>query len=316
MQTVVACFAALAMMLFLFIRSQFWMRQPTRHFYDCAQLDIKPKKWTKYCDARITTFKYADQPVDALIAFIQKNVEGYLNASHVRAYLHHSNISVLAEEEIVGALVSRPVHFLLDKVEQPAEVHEYFVGPQSLLCTHEHNRPPTPGFFTRMTPIPMLVPMVKYPIFWVETSRYRQHKVQVTKITASTILTLRHRLVTSTFRCRVVPSIELFLHLIENKAISVYCTPQTTLIFKNTMNVEKNRSVLDLVAVIGDSDKAYGAFSSLVYQCRATYGWVRIHGISDYVAVNRKPPSKTTMRYVYGYNYYAPRVKPEDCLMV
>jgi len=311
--------AVFLVLVFLYLRSQFWMRQPIRHVYDCAQQGlVRFKQWTKFCDARVTTFKYDERPVDALVEFIQTHAPGYLNASHVRAYLPGSHVSVFVDDSLKGAIVSRPVHFTLGKYEQPAEVYEFWVGEnlEALLCTHEFNRPHTPALFWRDTPIPMLVPLTKYPIFWIPTSKYRQHKAQFTKITAASIFTLRNRLVASTFQCRAVPSVERLLELIEHKVMSAYCTPETTLLFKNSMHVEKNKSVLDLVGVIGQSTKGYAAFASLIYEVRATYGWVRIHGISDYAAVHRKEPTKTTMRYAYAYNYYAPRTPPEKCLFL
>jgi hypothetical protein len=295
------------------------MRQPIRHVYDRAQLGlVRPKQWTKYCDARVTTFQYDERPVDALVEFIRTHTPGFLNASHVRAYLPGSHVSVLVDEGLKGALVSRPVHFTIGAHEQPAEVYEFWVGEnlEALMCTHEFHRPHTPALFWRDTPLPMLVPVVKHPVYWIETSKYRKHKAPVTKITAASILTLRNRLVTSTFQCRAVPSVERLLELIEHKVVSAYCTPETTLIFKNSMHVEKNKSVLDLVAVIGKSTKGYAAFASLVYDVRETYGWVRIHGLSDYAAVHRKEPAKTTMRYAYAFNYYAPRTPPEKCLFI
>jgi len=313
---IIAGVGALCVVFVLFLKSQFWMRQPIRHFYDCASPMIISKKWTKYCDHRVTTFKYEAQAVDALVEFIKTHAEGYPNESHVRAYLPGAHVSVFVDDAIKGAILSRPVHFAIDTVEQPAEMYEFWVGDngQSLLCTHEHNRPNTPAIFAKNHSIPMLVPMVKYPVYWVSTAKYRSYKADCIKITASTIMTLRNRLVNTTFRCRIVPSVERLLELVENKVFSAFCTPETTYVFKNNMNVEKNRSILDLVAVIGKN--AYPAFSTLVYRARNTYGWVRIHGLSDYNSVNRKQPDKQTMRYVYTYNYYSPRIKAEDCLIL
>jgi hypothetical protein len=294
------------------------MRQPVRHFYDCAQSTvIKPKEWTKYCDVRITTFTYQEQSVDALVAFIQKRASGFLNEAHVRAHLPGATISVMVDETLQGAAVSRPVHFKLGKTEFPAEMYEYLIGDErTLMSTHEFNRPLTPSVFMRDAPIPMLVPFVKFPLYWIETSKYRNYKVTCTRVTSATILTLRNRLVNAGMECMVVPSMERLLSFIENRVFSAYYTTQTMFLFKNTMHVEKNKSVLDLVGVIGKSSKAYAAFASLIYQIRKTYGWVRIHGLSDYAEIHRKEPVKTTMRYAYAYNYYAPRIKPERCLLL
>jgi len=279
---------------------------------------VRPKQWTRYCDPNITTLKYDEEDVDALILFVQERAPGFLNAEHVRAYLQGAHLSVHVDEVIQGVLVSRPVHWTLGDLEQPAEVYEYWVGThlEALMCTHEYRRPATPALFTRDTPLPLLVPLVKYPIYWIDTSKFRSHKTHALKINAASIHKLRTRLIQSSYACRIVPSIERLLDLIERKVMSVYCTEGTTLVFKNTMSVELNRSVLDLVGVIGNSTKAYAAFATLIYEARAIYGWVRIHGLSDYAAVHRKTPTKTTMSYVYAYNYYAPRMKPEECLFL
>ena len=303
----------------LYARSRFWMRQPVRSLFERPQLGlVKPKQWTKYCDARVTTFQYDAQPVDAVVEFVQKHAAGYLNASHVRAYLPGAHISVFVDVTLAGVLVSCPVQFTVAGSEQPAEMYEFWVGQrlESLMCTHEFNRPATPALFSSETPIPLLVPVVKYPIYWVDTSKYRKHRVTPTKVNAASILTLRHRLTTAAFACKVHPPLERLLTLIELKVISVYCTPHTTLIFKNTMHVDAHKSVLDLVGVIGKSPDAYAAFASLMYAVRETYGWVRIHGLSDFASVHRKEPSKTSMRHVYAYNYYAPRTPPDQCLLI
>jgi len=308
----------------LFTRKLFWIAQPIRHIYQRAQTTIidTKKVWTKHCDARIKTFKY-DEKYDsvAVVEFIQKKSTGFLNPHHIKSYLLGSHISILIiDNAIQGTIVSRPVHFALKSSEQPAEFYEYWLGDNlnSLLSTHEYYRPLTPSLFTRNSAIPFLVPLVKYPIYWIQTSKYRNYKTQCTKITVANIETLRQRLIATSFACRVVPSVERLFALIDSKTISVYCTPHTTFIFKNNMEVDVTKSVLDLICVIGKSstNKSYAAFASLIYDARNVYGWVRIHGLSDYAEIHRKSPSKTTMRYIYAYNYFAPRHQPEECLII
>jgi hypothetical protein len=310
-------------LLILFTRKLFWIAQPIRHIYQSAQPHIieSKKTWTKHCDFRIRTFKY-DESYDpgALVEFIQKKSTGFLNPNHIKSYLLGAHVSILVIDQIVqGISVSRPVHFALQKTEQPAEFYEYLLGDEkALLSTHEYYRPLTPAFFTRNSPIPLLVPLVKYPIYWIPTSKYRNYKTPCVKITVANIETLRQRLTTSSFACRIVPSMERLFSLIDCKTISVYCTPHSTFIFKNNMEVEFTKSVLDLICVIGKSStsKSYAAFASLMYETRSTYGWVRIHGLSDFTEIHRKSPSKTTTRYIYAYNYFAPRLQPNECLII
>jgi len=304
----------------LYVRSGFWMRQPIRHIYDYACGQIQVKEWTKYCNFSVSTFKYADEPVEALVEYVRSNSPGYLNLQQVRAYLPGSCISVYVDNTIQGAIISRPVHFALDAVELPAMINEYWVGDtqeirEKLLCTHEYNRNST-SFFATDVAIPLLIPILSYPIYWVNTNKYRKYKASATRLNASSILTVRRMLVTSAFKCKIAPSMERFIELIECKVLSVFYVAQCIFFFKNTMSVEKTKSVLDLVCVIGNTEMAYRAFSTLMFEIKDIYGFVRIHGLSNYEMVNRKIPDKTTYRFIYAYNYYAPRMQGKDCLFI
>ena len=82
------------------------------------------------------------------------------------------------------------------------------------------------------------------------------------------------------------------------------------------MHVEKTKSILDLICVIGESDLAYRAFATLMYNVRETYGIVRIHGLSHFELINRKIPVQITQNYIYVYNECAPRMQGKDSLFI
>jgi len=306
---------ALLVLLVLYFRSRFWSRQPIRHFYERASELVIPPQWSKYCDPSVHTFSFNEENVDAVVEYIVAYAPGYLSSKHVRGYLPGSTISVVADQGIQGVIVSRPVDFVLDAIPQKAVVHEYWLGSNSLLASHEFNRPVSAGFFIKDAPIFSVVSISHYPVFQIQTSRYRNYNVECTKLSIGNVLTVRE--LCKSFKCSIVPTLERLIHLMESRLLSIYTRKGCMFVFRNTMHVEKTKSVMDLVGTVAkNADDAYRAFSTLVFSFRDNYGYVRIHGNSHSAAINRKEVSSTTHRYVYAYNYYAPRIDAGEFFMV
>ena len=314
------CICIVVVLITLFVRSRFWSRQPVRHWYNWPSGLVDRKACTKFYDARVRTNMDADDAV----AYLLKTSLAYPDDRHVRAYFFNAEVSYLPD---TGCIVSRPVTFTENTTKINASMYEFWLASpkwmQSMLCTHEWNRKPSAGLFFTDSRIFGVIPMVRYPIYWIATKMYNKyHSLRIVKMTASNVNLFVNFSKKIKYDVTIVPDLPTLLHYIEAKVMSVYYIYDTDMvaifIFKNMHCEENNAPILDCIAVMipTASMAIYHTFSNLMFQTRKTYKIVRLHGLANASAIHRKQAYKSTARYLYAYNYYPQCHAPSTCLII
>ena len=317
-------FVAGIVVLMVLSRMGFWSRQPVRHVYNWPKKGyVIPKTWTKFCDARAKLLD--DSETDDAVRYVKTKVHGYPDERHVRAYFFNAAVSYIPNE---GCVVSRPVTLLDSGTTLKASIYEFWVGStkqmeRRMLCTHEYLRPASPGLFFQDTCISGVLPVVRYPVYWIATKQYKKyHGLRVVRATGATIHLILPFWKKLAFSIRAVPDLPMLLHYVEAKVMSIYYVFETDLvavfIFKNLFCEEKDATIVDCVGVLAPtpSEAIYQTFSNLMFQIHASYKILRLHGLAHAGSVNRKKAYKTSARFMYAYNYYAPQVTPSKCHVI
>ena len=305
--------------LILYLKSMFWNRQPISHVYGFKQgaLSNNPL-FNKYCDL----FHVQDSTIQELFPYLKTVYSGFLKESHLD-YVNDSFISLYKNPDVQGCIVSRKVN-LLYHGKKSARFHEYHYGKTEtikkiLLQTHEYKNKNI-SIFALDYRLPFVIPVTRIPIEWVKTNTFRNYtlpKGSLVRATKDMLLPLYE--LKSPFLCKMTPPLDVLETMMDSKIFSIfYHYHQSTLVaiflFKNTLLLEKNESVLDWIGTIHVAPKPIGeVISTLLHLFRKTYPIVRIHQLSH------TPPytgyKKTFLNY-YIYNYGIKRISPKDCLFV
>lgn len=326
--------------IFLYIRCSFWNRQPIQHIYDMmntqAVILTETPLYNKYCD----TIHVHESTISDIFPYLQSVHPGFLNSSHVD-YLQKINaiVSVFKNPDIQGCIISRKVN-LFYSIDRTVYYHEFVYGntekiKQTLFQTHEYMR-----FFKTKYPISIfsteyrisyLIPVVRYPIQWMQTNTFKKYvlsKNSMVRVTKDMLYPMYELFQRHAFICRMIPSLDSMASMMDSKIISLFYHYNNSVliavfIFKNTLLLEQpNMALLDWIGTIhvtedplssSQSQTMSESISTLLYTFRKTFPIVRIHQVS-------KTPSyvgykKTYMNH-YIYNCGVKRISPQDCLFI
>jgi hypothetical protein len=324
-----ACFVA-----FLCLRARFWVQQPVRHWWNWGRKGIWGAPTTRYCDhAHVKTVKYTTQvDVSKVVEYIQTQSSAYFpDPEHVLAYFGSAYVSTYGDP-LEGVIVSRPVNLTLDKQTYRGYYNEFMASrsdavSRKLIVTHELNRAKdaaTPSVFSSPFPLLFVVPIVAYPIYWVQTRLYhkRPSRARLIKATEGNIHEIYLYWKDHPFQFRMVPTISQLVTWIQTKNTAVYYVYDggvtAMFFFKKTLLLERNCSVLDLCGSIisQPSPAVFNAFSNLMHRVRRACPIVRLHLLSHTWMLHRRPHYKKTECFHYVYRYCPSRVAPKDAFIL
>ena len=301
--------------LFLFLRSRFWCKQPMRHLWGLPSTGvIRPDPWwNTYCSIHV-------QPSTL------EEVSPYLDRSP--AYLESAYCSVYKNPEIQGCILSRKVKFHYPTILD-AYYHEIIKADtesirQSLFQTHDFFlRKKTKcaiSLFSSPTRIAWLVPVTRYPLEWIRSYWFKKYPIPKASFVQGTKenLSVLYDAWKKPFLCQMNPSLITLADMIDSKRISLFYYYQESLaaifFFQNTMELDKDDAILDWIGTIRfTKDPIEKAISTLLYSFRKVYPILRIHQVSD---TPRYHGYKQSHLNHYIYNYGTKRISPKDCFFL
>lgn len=308
-------YVLVVIILFLFLRSRFWCKQPMRHLWGLPSTGvIRPDPWwNTYCSIHV-------QPSTL------KEVSTYLDRSPT--YLESAYCSVYKNPEIQGCIVSRKVKFHYPTILD-AYYHEIIKADsesirQSLFQTHEYFRRKDTkcaiSLFSSPTRIAWLVPVTRYPLEWIRSYWFKKYPIPKASFVQGTKenLSVLYDAWKKPFLCQMNPSLITLADMIDSKRISLFYYYQESLaaifFFQNTMELDKDDAILDWIGTIRfTKDPIEKAISTLLYSFRKVYPILRIHQVSD---TPRYHGYKQSHLNHYIYNYGTKRISPKDCFFL
>ena len=328
----------LVVVVLLYVRAQFWVRQPVRCWWKPRKQTVHGVPPVKYLDhANVVSSVYDGSCMTELVAYLQTQTNGvyFPNADHFSAYFVGAYISTYGKDVIQGCIVSRPIELYIDRTAYRAFYHENMTSEKDdvsrrLISTHgtnlAKNYPNAPVVFSTTYPLIFVMPVVHYDVCWVQTRVFKKYSlpfVSYLKITDQNVHVAvewwkKHR-----FEYQVNPTIVQLVSWIQSKTASIYFVIQGNVMlgsfyFKNTWMVEKNKCVMDCCGAIFPHDRTlmYKSFSTLLYRARRANPIVRLHNVSDLTYLPPVAHFKKTAFYYYLYRYMGPsNVAPKDCFV-
>ena len=300
----------------LYIRNCFWFRQPISHMYHFySGLMLTYPLMNKYCD----TLHVIETPcTPELVDYIKKKAPYFKSSECIQDHVVNSFITIYINPSIAGCLLSQKINFSLCK---HAYYHEMYADTkkiqQVLFQTHEYLRCTKTkcpvSIFSTPTKIPILKPLLHYPIQWIKTDTFRKYKLPY-KIIRATPEMIYHDYSTwkNKFKCYLLPSIDSIIYKMKHKQLSIFYYDTSILFFKNTFEIEQTHVIIDWVGTIGNSDLVK-PMSTLFHHFKKMYPIVRVHGVSH--TPNYKG-YKTTYVNHYVYNFGIQRQNPQKCLCI
>ena len=308
-------YVLVVIVLFLFLRSRFWCKQPMRHLWGLPSTGvIRPDPWwNTYCSIHV-------QPSTL------EEVESYLDRKP--AYLESAYCSVYKNPEIKGCILSRKVKFHYPTILD-AYYHEIIKSDSetirhSLFQTHEYFRRKDTkcaiSLFSSPTRIAWLVPVTRYPLEWIRSYWFKKYPIPKASFVQGTKdnLHVLYDAWKKPFLCQMNPSLIVLADMIDSKRISLFYYYQESLaaifFFQNTMELDKDDAILDWIGTIRfTKDPIEKAISTLLYSFRKVYPILRIHQVSD---TPRYHGYKQSHLNHYIYNYGTKRISPKDCFFL
>jgi hypothetical protein len=333
------CLFLIFVVVFAFIRSRFWVRQPVRHWWNWPQrhkvAGLPPEKYVNH--AHVESFWYEEERKD-VVEYLQHQTNGvyFPDPQHVAAYFSGAYVSVFKKQEVYeGCIASRPVELRLDGRRYRGYFHEFMASDKDavsrdLVSTHEWNRskhtPDSPSVFFSPVPLFWIVPLCVYDVRWVQTRLYRKYPMVGCALVKATERNA-HEIVTfwkdHPFQFQMVPTIHQLMSWIHAKVVSVYYVVGGGAIlamffFKKTLMVERNKGVVDVCGAMVSHKgiEVAHAFSTLLHRVRRTTPIVRLHMVGHVPWMPLRPCFKQTKAYYYAYMYRGRYAKPTDCFIL
>jgi hypothetical protein len=321
----------------LWIRIQFWNKQPMTHiysFYKKGILSEKPINNKFVFLDKITFFKMEDlttSQINEIYEYMKEIQPSYYKKGNLLGYLKKGYLSIYKENSFIrGCLTSRSVQFKFNNETIDAYNVDFIYAdnPYILKCliqTHEYRKydiSPV-SIYSSPTKLKFLVPITNYSIHWIYTKSFNKYKLPLkTRIIQSTQKSLHHvyECFNNFFSCQLIPSVYSLSSLIESKNISIYSIYNPYLIailfFKNTYELEGDLSIVDWIGtIIVDKDIILkDVISTIIYGIQKTFKIIRIHQISNTPFYSNS--FKTTNCYKYVYNYGIYSLQSNLCLFI
>lgn len=325
-------------LIWLWIKSRFWNRQPMSHIYNFPKSGILSLEPTlnKYVDIPNVHFypvhELTELQKNEIYEYVKEKQPSFHKQSHFFGYLKKAYLSVHRDlnEIITGCITSRHVTFTLNKVSMDAYYTDFIFADTSfilkkLIQTHEyikHTHCPLTLFSS--SKISFLVPLTTYSIAWVHTNSFQKYKfplkTRILKAVPETLISV-YDCFKKPFQCQMIPSMYQLSRLIQSKNISIYYIYNPYLVavlfFKNTCELYNDLSIVDWVGTIlldkKNMDIVKNVISTILNGIQTTFKIVRIHQVSDTPSYSS---FKKTECVKYVYNYGISSVPPSKCLFI
>jgi hypothetical protein len=330
-------FIVLFILVWLWIRSGFWNRQPMTHIYNFPKTGILSTTPTlnKYVDIPNIRFypvhELTNLQKTEIYEYVKEQQPSFHKQTHFFGYLKKAYLSVYREEGIIqGCITSRHVSFTFKETVDAYCTDFIFANTgailKKLIQTHEyvkHSKCPL-TIFSSSFRIRYLVPLTRYPIQWVRTTTFIKYtfprKTRIVKALPETLLSV-HECLQTPFQCQMIPSMYQLTRLIQSQNLSIYYIYNpyllAVLFFKNTFELHNDLSIVDWIGTIlldkKNMNLVKNAISTLLHGIQATFKIVRIHQVSDTPSYDCFRQTEM-VKYVFNYGIY--RVPPSNCLFI